>query len=108
MSEIGFRAAFSVQDYTNMEIKLDPEYVTLAIHVTDNFAVVKQIVEIVPCSETDFFEFAPIFEEDLTDFKEVKSRNGWYCPVENWKDMKIWGTYDSDYHQLLFIDLLPC
>ena len=40
LSEIGFRAAFSVQDYTNKDIKLDPEFVKLAIHVTDNWAVV--------------------------------------------------------------------
>ena len=114
LNEMGFRFAFTIENYIDNEARDDPAYVKFIVRMFTNKGGVKsqRSLSYHECNDTDWEDFAPAAKGTKTRFEAIRDspKRGFKCI--DWPDDEphvIYGDQvNDDNNQYLSVVLVPC
>ena len=112
MKEIGFRMAFTMENYLTKETLNDPRYVKWIVRMygRNNGEWYEDILPFHKCTEDDYSQFSPMDELSAPGLEQVRhsETRGFYC-LDEWPDkMKLGGDKTAQTYRRLEVIFSPC
>ena len=109
---MGFRFAFTVENFIAREVRDDPAYVKYIVRVLTYKlgAWNEKLLSYHKCNQTDWKDFAPATKASQGRFETIRDdpNRGFFCI--DWPDdeVLIYGDYSSGDFQMVEISMVPC
>ena len=98
LNEIGFKFAFTVENYMLGEVRDDPHYVKWIIRIygKEEGTPYEKVIDYHKCTEEDYKQFYPVSKRSSVQLAQIldNPKRGFFC-ADLPDEMRIWGETSS-------------
>ena len=112
VNEIGFRMAFSLENYLTRDTVDDPRYIKWLVRMygRNNGEWYEEILPYHKCTPEDYSEFSPLdnLSHKIFDAVNKNEKRDFYCLDEWPENMMLGGEQEADTYRRLEVIFTPC